>query len=44
MEELMQNYEKQYGYRPGTGELLGMYTSGELEVTDEQEDILAAML
>jgi len=44
MHEIYQNYKKEYGYIPSLAEIMAMYTSGELLLTDEQEDILSALL
>ena len=44
MEELKQEYYKVWGYIPTTQELLDMYQTGELLLTDKQEDLLASLL
>lgn len=44
MNELIKQYQDKFGYAPSIGELYSQYTSGELELTDEQEDELIEAL
>lgn len=44
MNELIKQYQDKFGYTPSMGELYSQYTSGELELTDEQEDELIGAL
>ena len=44
MKELIKQYQDRFGYVPSIGELYSQYSSGELELTDEQEDELIQAL
>ena len=44
MKELIKQYQDKFGYTPSIGELYSQYSSGELELTDEQEDELIGAL
>lgn len=44
MKNVIEKYEKEYGYTPSIGELYSQYSSGNLELTDEQEDELITKL
>jgi hypothetical protein len=40
MKKFIKNWIKKYGYTPSVWELHGLYTSGELSLTDKEEDEL----
>ena len=44
MKNLVKQYKDKFGYTPSIGELYSQYTSGNLQLTDEQEDELITML
>lgn len=44
MKDIIKQYSEKFGYTPSIGELYSQYTSGELELTDEQEDELIEAL
>lgn len=44
LRELQEELAKERGYMPSIGEILGEYTDGMLNVTDEQEDELASLI
>ena len=44
MKEIIEQYTEKFGYTPSIGELYSQYTSGELDLTDEQEDELIEAL
>ena len=44
MKNLIKQYKDKFGYEPSIGELYSQYTSGSLQLTDEQEDELITML
>ena len=44
MKEITEQYEIKFGYTPSIGELYSQYSSGELNLTDDQEDELIGAL
>lgn len=44
MKNFIKQYKDKYGYEPSIGELYSQYTSGSLQLTDEQEDELITKL
>lgn len=44
MKNLIKQYQDKYGYTPSIGELYSQYTSGSLQLTDEQENELITKL
>lgn len=40
VQNIINKYEKKYGYKPSKEELNNLYTSGELYLTDKEEDEL----
>ena len=44
MKNLIKQYKDKFGYEPSVGELFSQYTSGSLQLTDEQENELLTMI
>ena len=43
IQKLLDKYIKQYGYVPTQEELMSLYSQGELQLTDKEENILASI-
>lgn len=44
LNQIKKQYKKDYGYEPDLPEIMSMYTSGQLSLTDEQEDYLSSLI